>query len=329
MTSGRWLKLADEILDGRPMTRDEGLGILHAPDDDLLEILQGAYLLRRRFFGRAVDLHVLDSVRGGLCSEDCAFCSQSAVSRADVPVFDRQPVGDIVARARRAAELGAVRFCIVTSGRGPSGADMEWLCEAVRRVKATANLQVCASLGLLTDDQACALAEAGVDRYNHNLQTSERFYPQICATHTWADRVATIRAARAAGIEICCGGIIGMGEADEDRVDLALALRDLGADSIPVNFLDPRPGTPLGERPHPSPSECLRALALFRYACPDREIRAAGGRESCLRSLQPLALWVANAMFTEGYLTTPGQGWERDRAMMEDAGFVVGRWGLA
>lgn len=321
-----WSCRADEVLAGRPLTRAEALAILRSPDDELLAVLDGAFRIRRRYFGRRVDLHVIENTRCGLCGEDCAYCSQSAVSTADVPVYDRLPIEATLERARAADRLGATRFCLVASGRGPSDSQIEWICEVVRQIKAETDLQVCASLGLLTSAQARRLAAGGVDRYNHNLETSEAFFPRICRTHTWADRAATNREAKAAGMEVCCGGLVGMGESEEDRVDLALAIRDLRVDSIPVNLLDPRPGTPLEGQPRLSPADGLRALAMFRFVCPDREIRAAGGRESCLRSLQPLALWPANSIFTGGYLTTPGQGWERDRAMLEDAGFEPGRW---
>lgn len=308
------------------MTRDEALAVLRAPPDELLAVLQGAFVLRQRWFGRRVDLHVIENVRGGLCTEDCAYCSQSAVSSAEVPVHDTRDPKVVLEHARSANACGAVRFCIVASGREPDERELDRVCAAVELVKREVDIEVCTSLGLLNESAARRLASAGVDRYNHNLETSARFFPNICSTHTWQERYETIQRAKAAGMEICCGGLIGMGETEEDRVDLALAIRDLEVQSIPINFLDPRPGTPLASRPRLRPWECLLVLAMFRYVCPECEIRAAGGREACLRSLQPLALWVANSIFTQGYLTTAGQGWERDREMLEDAGFEVGAW---
>ncbi len=322
---GEWIRLADEVLSGRPLTRTEALGILSVSEDDLLELLQGAFRIRAHYFGRSVDLHVIANARSGACSEDCAFCSQSKVATTDIPVYGLQSPDTLLERAREATRVGARRVCLVTSGRAPTDSQIELLAVAVKRIREETPLQICTSLGMLTERQARRLAEIGVNRYNHNLETSERFFANICSTHAWRERWETLRRAKAAGLELCCGGLVGMGESDEDRVDLALAIRELGVDSVPVNFLDPRPGTPLEGRPRLRPTECLKVLAMFRYVLPDREIRIAGGREACLRSLQPLALWVANSMFTEGYLTTPGQGWERDRAMLEDAGFHPGQ----
>ena len=185
------------------------------------------------------------------------------------------------------------------------------------------DIKICTSLGLLRPEQARQLAEAGVDRFNHNLEASRNYFSHVCQTHSFDDRVATIKAAKAAGMEACCGGIVGMGESLDDRLDLAYELRALEVESIPVNFLDPRPGTPLGHLKRLTPQECLKALCMFRFVNPTRDIRAAGGREVCLRHLQPLALYAANSMFTEGYLTTGGQGHESDLAMIEDLGFRV------
>ena len=300
--------------------------MLRSGDDELLDVLQAAFLLRRRHFGRQVHLHIIQNARSGLCTEDCAFCSQAGASETGIETYPMQEVGEIVEGAGRAAEAGAYRYCIVTSGRSPTDAEIDRLCEAAQRIRAATRLQICMSLGLLSSEQAARLRAAGVNRYNHNLETSERYYGTICSTHSWRDRAETVRAARAAGLEICCGGLIGMGETEEDRVDLALALRDVGADSIPVNFLDPRAGTPLEGRSRLRPADCLRVLAMFRFVNPACEIRAAGGREACLRSMQALALYPANSIFTEGYLTTPGQGRSKDAAMIEDAGFEVGPW---
>lgn len=320
-----WNELARRIEAGDRLSGPEGRAILRSGDDEILGLLEAAFLLRNRHFGRRVDLHVIRNARSGGCPEDCAYCSQSASASTKVPSYPMQEPGSIVEGAHAAREAGAIRYCIVTSGREPDDANIDAICAAARAVRSEVGIQVCTSLGLLTPEQARRLAESGVNRYNHNLETSERFYPEICTTHTYADRVATIRTAKAAGLEICCGGLLGMGETEEDRVELALALRDLGVDSVPVNLLDPRQGTRLEGRPRLSPCDGLRILAMFRFMMPDREIRIAGGREAVLRSLQPLALFAANSMFTEGYLTTPGQSAERDRRMLEDAGFTVGK----
>ena len=237
--------------------------------------------------------------------------------------YQMETVEEIMEGARAAHERKASKYCIVTATRGPSEQDMETICTAVKRIKEEMGLEICTSLGLLTEEQAVRLAEAGVDRFNHNLETSSRYYPEICQTHTWEDRVQTIQYAHAAGMESCCGGIMGMGETPHDRVELALTLRELNVTSIPVNFLDPRPGTPLEDVERLSPNECLKALCMFRFVNPDKEIRAAGGREVCLKSLQPLSLYPVNSIFTEGYLTTGGNQFDRDKAMIEEAGFYI------
>ena len=318
-----WDDLAERTLSGHQVTGEEGLAILDSGDDELLPLLHAAFRLRARHHGRDVRIHVLRNAKSGLCPENCAFCSQSVAFHTDAPRYQMQSVEELVEGARVAARMGAVKYCMVTSTRGPSQRELDVVCQAVRRIKAELNIHVCTSLGLLREGQAEQLAAAGVDRFNHNLEASRRFFPKICTTHRFEDRVETVRRAKAAGMEACCGGILGMGEAPEDRVALALELRTLEVESIPVNFLDPRPGTPLGDAPRLSPHDCLRALAMMRFVNPSRDIRVAGGREVSLRQLQPLALYPANSLFCNGYLTTPGQGYEADLRMIADAGFQV------
>lgn len=321
MTS--WNDLAERVLGGEPASAAEARAVLHAPDDDLLALLNAAFRVRARHHGRDVRLHVLQNAKSGRCSEDCAFCSQSSRFETGVDTYRLQTVEELVEGARRAHAMGAVKYCMVTATRGPSQRDLDTVCEAVRRIKAEMNINVCTSLGLLKEGQAEQLAAAGVTRFNHNLESSERYYGELCSTHSWEERVTTVKRARAAGLEACCGGIMGMGESEDDRLELAFTLRALEVESIPVNFLDPRPGTPLGERARLTPQECLRILCMFRFVNPTRDIRIAGGREVNLRDLQALALWPANSLFVNGYLTTGGAGYERDVRMIEDAGFRV------
>lgn len=318
-----WNELADRVLAGAEPTREEARAVLAADDQELLALLHAAFRVRHRHHGRDVRLHVLRNAKSGMCRENCAFCSQAAGAYSGVDRYRMQTVEELVEGARKAHEMKAVKYCMVTATRGPSEQDLDVICEATRRIKSEMNISICTSLGLIKPAQAERLAAAGVNRFNHNLEASRNYFPQVCQTHTFDDRVATIKAAKAAGMEACCGGIVGMGETLEDRLDLAFELRALEVESIPVNFLDPRPGTPMGHLTRLKPSECLKALCMFRFVNPTRDIRAAGGREVCLRSLQPLALYAANSMFTEGYLTTDGQGYERDMAMIEDAGFRV------
>jgi biotin synthase len=318
-----WNDLADRVLDGHDATFDDALAVIRSADDEILELLDAAFRVRRAHHGRDVRIHVLQNAKSGVCPEDCSFCSQSTAFETGVERYRMQSVDEIVAGARRAHEMQAVKYCIVTATRGPSARELDTVCEAVRQIKSEMDINICTSLGLLADGQAEQLAAAGVTRFNHNLETARRFFPEICSTHDFEDRVETVRAAKRAGLEACCGGIIGMGETEEDRVSLAFELRELEVESIPVNFLDPRPGTPLGGVDRMSPVQCLRTLCMFRFVNPTRDIRVAGGREANLRRMQPFALYPANSLFVDGYLTTGGQGYEADIQMIEDAGFRV------
>jgi len=324
MTAMNWQELATQVLDGQNISRDQALSIVQSDDNELLDVLHAAFRIREATHGRDVHIHVLQNARSGACPEDCRFCSQSSAYNTEIPEYPIQTVKELVDGAQAAHASGAARYCMVTATRGPSNRDLDVVCEAVRQIKDQyPGMELCTSLGLLTDEKAERLAEAGVDRYNHNLETSEGHFSEVVTTHSYEDRVDTIEAAHRAGMEACCGGIVGMGETLSDQVDLALALRKLGVASIPVNFLDPRPGTPMGESRRLTPHECLKTLAMFRFVNPTRDIRVAGGREANLGHMQSLALYPANSIFTEGYLTTPGHQASQDRQLIQDAGFRV------
>jgi biotin synthase len=319
-----WDRLAETALAGDAISPDEARAVLAAPEDELLPLLAAAARVRRAHFGTTVKLNFLLNVKSGLCPEDCHYCSQSAVSTAGIARHPLLPLPDILAAADRAVRVKAARFCVVASGRGPSDREVDALAESVRAVRAAhPDLEVCACLGLLKDHQAERLREAGVFAYNHNLNTSERFYSEICATHTFQDRVATIERVKAVGLSPCAGALFGMGEGPEDVIALAYRLRELGIDSIPINFLIPIPGTPLAGRPALGPRECLKILCLFRLLNPATEVRIAGGREVQLGWLQPLGLYVANSIFVGDYLTTTGQPPQADFAMIRDLGFSI------
>lgn len=323
--TNRWQSLADRVLDGQPLLLDEGLAVLNSPDEELLDLLAATYRVRSRHFGRTVQLYFLMNAKSGLCPEDCGYCSQSKVSEAEIPRYNLLNAQKLMDGARRAAEQQAKTYCIVISGRAPTEREMQAVTTIVPRIKQEYGLNICACLGLLTVEQARALKDCGVDRVNHNLNTSERFYGEICTTHTYQDRLDTLRAVREAGLGLCSGGIIGMGEERADVVRLALELRDLGVPSIPVNFLNPIDGTPLAGTWQLNPRYCLKVLCMFRLANPRSEIRIAGGRELHLRSLQPLGLYAANSMFVGDYLTTKGQAAEDDYRLIEDLGFEITR----
>lgn len=318
-----WFELSEKSISGEPLTREEALAVLESPDDHLLCVLHAAFRVRLKYFGRGVHLHVLCNAKSGMCRENCSFCSQAIGSYSGVDRYEIQSVEELVAGARAAHEMKAVKYCIVTATSAPSTKEVDTICEAVQIIKKEMPIKICTSLGFLNEETAKRLVGAGVDRFNHNLETAREYYPSICQTHTYDDRMNTILTAKSAGMEVCCGGIMGMGESLENRVDLAMSLREVNAESIPVNFLDPRPGTPLENRERMSPSDCLRALCMFRLTNPLTEIRVAGGREVCLRHMQALALYPANSMFTEGYLTTGGQGYDGDIALIRDAGFEL------
>ena len=318
-----WLGLIARSLEGQGITREEGLAILTLPDEELPGLLQAAFEVRRAHFGKRVKICMLQNARSGLCPEDCNYCSQSSVSSAKIDKYPLLSAEQLLDGARRAREANAKRYCMVTSGRGPSDEEIDHFCEAARAIKREFPLELCLSLGILSEAQARRLKAAGIGWINHNLNTSERYYPEICATHSYADRVATIRNVKRAGLMTCSGGIIGMGETDADLLDLAFACRELQLDSIPINFLHPIKGTPMEAFKFLTPMKCLKALCLFRLLNPASELRAAGGREVNLRSLQAFALYAANSIFVEGYLTTPGQQAQEARKMIEDMGFEV------
>jgi biotin synthase len=326
MTDGEsnWNELAARVLQGGALTRDEALAILRADDAEVPDLVAAAHRVRRRYFGNTVKVNFLVNIKSGICPEDCHYCSQSKLSKAPIDKYPLLSGQDILTAARRGHEFGARRVCLVASGRGPSDADVAHVGAAVREVLGELpDAEICACLGLLTPDQGAALKEAGVFAYNHNLNTSENFYGEICETHTYADRMQTVSVVKDAGLSPCCGALFGMGETDEDIVDVAFSLGSLGVDSVPVNFLIPIQGTPLAGRWELTPNRCLKMLCLMRLANPRSELRIAGGREHHLKSLQPLGLLVANSIFIGDYLTAKGQRPEDDIAMIRDLGFEI------
>ena len=321
----RWQEMAESVLDGGALDRAAAREILESDDTEILNVLAAAYRVRHHHFGNTVQLFFLMNAKSGLCPEDCGYCSQSKVSDAEIPRYNILSAPKLLEAARLAAERQSKTFCIVISARGPSEREIDAVCSIVPEIKRDYGLNICACLGLLTPDQARRLAAAGVDKVNHNLNTSRRFYPEICSTHTYSDRLETLQACRDAGLSLCSGGIIGMGEAHDDLVDMAMELRELRVESIPLNFLQAIDGTPLEGSDRLTPRDCLRALAMMRLVNPSSELRIAGGREVHLGSLQPLGLYAANSIFVGDYLTTKGQLPEADYAMIRELGFVITR----
>ena len=320
-----WLdELAAAATEGAPPSREEGLALLRSADDELMDVVAAAARVRHRFFGDRVRLNFLINMKSGACSEDCSYCSQRRGSEAEILKYPWLKPEELAELADAAVAGGARRVCLVAAGRGPNERDMGRVAAGIGAIRERQpELEVCTCLGLLEGDQAERLREAGAVAYNHNLNTSEGRYGEVCSTHTYEDRVDTVRRAESAGLSACSGAIFGMGESDEEVVDVAFSLRELEPASVPVNFLIPFEGTPLRGEWWLTPRRCLRILALFRFVLPRVELRLGGGREIHLRTLQPLALHLANSIFIGDYLTSEGQAAAADLAMIEDAGFVV------
>jgi biotin synthase len=281
--------------------------------------------LRERHFGRRVSFCVIINAKSGMCSEDCAFCSQSARAASQAPHYPLLPQAELVAAARQAAAAGASRFSLVTAGRGVmSPRDQSAVLAAVAAIQAAVPIRICASLGIVDRGFLMELKAAGLYRFHHNLETAASFFPKICTTHSYAERVATIEAAQAAGLSVCVGGIFGLGETLPQRWEMAQALKDLAVDAIPLNFLHPLPGTALAHRPLLSPLEALKIVAAFRLTFPERSLIICGGRQVTLRSLSPLLFAAgADSLMTGDYLTTQGRIPDEDRRMLEDLGLEL------
>jgi biotin synthase len=318
-----WAEFADRVLVGESIGKDEALAVLQCHDLELLDLLAATYRVRHRYFGNTVQFYFLMNAKSGLCPEDCGYCSQSKVSEAEIPRFNLLNAQKLLDGARVAFERGSKTYCIVISARAPNEREIDAVTAIVPRIKERYGLNVCACLGLLTADHARRLKECGVDKVNHNLNTSQRFYPEICTTHTYADRLDTLRNVRSAGLQLCSGGIIGMGESDSDVVEMALAFRELEVESIPLNFLNAIDGTPLERTSRLNPRYCLKALCMMRLVNPTSELRIAGGREIHLGSMQAMGLYAANSIFVGDYLTTKGQSPDADYRMIEEMGFAI------
>jgi len=309
------------LRDGEPITAADAYRLCDSGDDDLDLLLTVADRLRRERFGNRVHLCSIVNAKSGRCPENCAFCAQSAHHDTKAPVYPLVSAERIVSEAEEAVRRGARCYGIVTSGTSVTDQEIETICEAVRTIRERLPITPSCSLGILTDEKLQRLKEAGVGTYHHNLETSRTFFPRICTTHDYEEDVETVRAAKRTGLTVCSGGLFGMGESLRDRVELALLLRDLSVDSIPLNFLNPIQGTPLAGISAITPRECLRTIALFRVICPTASISVCGGREYNLRDLQS---WIfragANGMMIGNYLTTSGRNPDDDLRMLADLG---------
>ncbi len=318
-----WKQLALDVLEGKELSNGKAMEILNSPDEDLLPLLHGAYLIRHHYYGNKVKLNRIINTKSGLCPENCGYCSQSSISTAPIEKYRMIDKTSILEGAKQAYDMKVGTYCIVASGRGPSNKEIDTVVDAVKEIKDQYHLTVCACLGILKPEQATRLKEAGVDRYNHNINTSERHHESITTSHQYQDRVNTVEMVKQAGISPCSGVIIGMKETKQDVIDMAFSLKALDADSIPVNFLHAIDGTPLEGTDELNPRYCLKVLSLMRFINPTKEIRISGGREVNLRSLQPLGLYPANSLFIGDYLTTEGQEGSADHQMLKDLGFEI------
>ena len=320
-TTERIAEIAQSVLSGQPITRDQATELCQADGDALYDLYFWANKIRIKFVGRYVKFCSILASKVGACSEDCGYCSQSKHFDTHVTPA-KAPVDEMFQATAEAASNGASSFGLVNSGRGPTEADLDWMEPFFRKTADEGTIRPCATLGELTEDQATRLKDMGVMRVNHNLETSRRFFSNVVSTHTYDDRVRTIKIAKDAGLSICSGGIFGMGEVWDDRLDIAFELRELGADVVPVNFLNAIQGTPLYEKQPPlEPLEALKILAIFRFILPDREIKVAGGRETILRDMQSWIFFAGASSFLIGnYLTTFGRTAAQDHQMMQDLG---------
>ncbi len=320
-----WERIKADSLSGKGIDADDALTVLGLPQSELWALLEVSETVRRRFKGDQIRLCSIVNAKSGLCSEDCAFCSQSRRSNASIEKYPLLEEEEIVTAARDAKERGAREFSIVTSGLSMhSKRELDRVGNAIARIGTEVGIETCVSLGALSEENISFLLSRGLRSVHHNLETARGFFPSICTTHDYEEDVRAVRRAKAAGAWVCCGGIFGIGEAAADRVELAMTLRELDVDSIPVNFLNPIEGTPLGGKSELTPFGCLKIIAMMRLCHPSREIIVCGGREVNLRDLQGLIFAAgATGMMIGNYLTTSGRPAEEDLRMIADLGLGV------
>lgn len=312
--------LKNEVLQGKQISREEALWLYEQP---LEELCDSADEIRRRFCADTFDICTIINGKSGRCSENCKFCAQSAHNHTGAEEYPLLSVEEIVAQAKKNDERGVLRYSIVTSGKRLSDAEVDSMCEAVRRIKKETDIEVCISFGLLSREQYQKLKEAGVTRVHNNLETSRRNFPNVCSTHSFEDKLEAIGAAQAAGLTVCSGGIMGLGETKEDRIDMALTLRELGISSIPVNMLNPIPGTPFERNKRLTVEDMRRIVAVYRFILPNAFIRLAGGRGLLGDKGRSCFVSGANAAISGDMLTTAGITVETDMELLKELNYAV------
>ena len=317
--------LEKTVINGGSISGKEALELIHLEGDAIYDLLSSANRVRTFFKGKKVNLCSIVNAKSGLCSEDCSFCAQSAHFETKAPVYSMIEPEDIVSAAMKAKDAKSREFSIVTSGSAVEDKDeVDKLCQALEQIRDVGGLERCASLGIMSKKSLLKLKEAGLQSFHHNLETARSFFPNICTTHDYEDDVNTVEMAKELGFETCCGGILGLGESLEQRVELALTLRELDVDSVPINFLNPIKGTALEGRETVPPLEALKTIAVFRFLLPDKDIIVSGGREVTFRDLQPLIFMAgANGTLIGNYLTTKGESPQKVLKMIEDLGLEV------
>lgn len=318
-------EMTTRVCNGENLDAEDVLRLADAEGADVIQLFAGASRIREQYFGNQVSLCSIINAKSGRCPENCSFCAQSAHHHTEVASYPLVKQSTITEQAAIAKQFGSECFGIITSGTGISGGDeLEVLCASVREIANKGNMEPSCSLGIIDFETALALKAAGLVTYHHNLETAASFFPQICTTHSYEEDVQTVRNVKRAGLKVCCGGIFGMGESPAQRIELALLLRELEVDSVPINFLDPVPGTALQDANYLSPMDCLKIIALYRFLLPDRKITICGGRERNLRELQS---WIfaagANGMMTGDYLTKKGRNPAADHQLLTDLGLEV------
>ncbi len=312
--------LKDKIIEGERPGRDEIRVLSEMNGDFLSDLFSAANAIRDHYRHNTVDLCSIVNAKSGGCSEDCGYCAQSSRSSAPIDRYPLKNAEDILKAAGNARENGARRFCIVTGGKKPNRGELQRIAEMISGVKKM-GLSPCATLGLLDEDDLRMLSDAGLERYHHNLETSERFFPSLCTTHTYREKIKTIQAVKEAGLSLCSGGIFGLGETWADRIDMALQLRELDVDSVPVNFLTPVSGTPLGTRKTLPPLEALKIISIYRFILPEKQIRVCGGRMQTLGELNSFIFMAgADGLLVGNYLTTLGRSPEEDLGLIGHLG---------
>lgn len=316
-------EIAQRAINKKGLSEDDALFIGQISNDFIPLVFYYANHLRETFKGKGIELCAIVNAKSGLCTEDCAYCSQSAISKADIPVYPLLETQEIISKALEARSHGVRRFCIVTSGRRPNRKEIHAIAKAVERIREI-GLLPCATLGLVNEEDLRVLRDSGLERYHHNLETSERFFPKVCTTHSYKDKLKTIEAVKEVGLSLCSGGIFGLGEDWLDRIQIALRLKEFDVDSVPINFLIPIKGTPLGEQEMLNPLEALRIVSLFRFMLPDKQIRLCGGRRQVLREFNSMIFMAgADSVLTGNYLTTLGKSYEDDLRLIKDMGLFV------